>query len=143
MPVTISGETLTQVLEFGTVFDSQNNNAALLQVSAGLARAKDGKSDLAHQLKQAEEPIRADSWEDTLSSWQALMDLLAEMKSKRGVAQRRNKNTEPNTVAVTRRNGEDFVVRFDLQLSDIRLEPVNRTFVRYDHLLLEPSFCPP
>ncbi|QDZ23584.1 staphylococcal-like nuclease domain-containing protein [Chloropicon primus] len=45
-------------LEFGTVFDSQNNNAALLQVSAGLARAKDGKSDLAHQLKQAEEAAR-------------------------------------------------------------------------------------
>ena len=33
-----------------------------------------------------------------------LDDNVFKIKSNRGVAQRRNKNTEPNTVAVTRRN---------------------------------------
>ena len=38
------------------------------------------------RLEKAEAPIRLDEWEDTLSSWQALLDLLPKMKSERGVA---------------------------------------------------------
>ena len=41
---------------------------------------------LLERLAKAEEPIQQQSWEDSLASWQALMDLLPKMNSKRGVA---------------------------------------------------------
>lgn len=41
---------------------------------------------LVEKLKDAEQPIQQLSWQDTLASWQALMDLLPEMRAKRGVA---------------------------------------------------------
>ena len=41
---------------------------------------------LLEKLQQAEEPVQELTWQDSLASWQALMDLLPLMRSQRGVA---------------------------------------------------------
>ena len=72
-------------LEFSTVFDSSNQNAAVMQVASGYAKAKEGSKNEAHQqLKEAEEHAKAKG----LGMWSFDGDKKStQTKSKRKVTQ--------------------------------------------------------
>ena len=83
-------EIATSLLQTKSDFDDRGLRATFKQAALlsrmELKEKEKSLTYLLERLAKAEEPIQQQSWEDSLASWQALMDLLPKMKSKRGVA---------------------------------------------------------